>query len=91
MLKPSSPSRLAGLKAARSANGVDVAWDASPEAGVKSYVVAYGPESDPLRTRVTVSVPKATLPALAAGTHVAVKAVNTRGLEGWDWARIVVQ
>jgi hypothetical protein len=38
-----------------------------------------------------VTTAKATLPALPAGTNIAVKAVNARGLEGWDWARIVLQ
>ncbi len=87
----SSPSRLRGLTAARGTSGVDVTWTASPETGIKQYVVAYGPATDPLRTRVTVSTPTAALPALPAGTHVAVKAVNGRGLEGWDWARVVLQ
>jgi hypothetical protein len=58
---------------------------------VKSYVIAYGPAADPLRTRTTVTTAQATLPALPAGTNIAVKAVNARGLEGWDWARIVLQ
>jgi hypothetical protein len=87
----SSPSRLAGLEATRSSSGVDVSWSPSPERGVASYVVAYGPAADPLRTRVQVSAPRATLPALPPATEVAVKAINSRGLEGWDWARIVVQ
>jgi hypothetical protein len=87
----SSPSRLKDLKAARGSSGVEVTWTPSPETGVKSYIVAYGPATDPLRTRLTVASPKAVLPALPAGTHVAVKAVNGRGLEGWDWARAVVQ
>jgi Tol biopolymer transport system component len=87
----SSPSRLADLKASPSASGVDVSWTPSPDRGVTSYVVAYGPAADPLRTRVQVSAARATLPALPAGTRVAVKAVNSRGLEGWDWARIVVE
>jgi hypothetical protein len=87
----SSPSRLAEPKIERSAAGITVTWVASPETGVKSYVVAYGPASDPLKTRMTVTGTRATLPALAAGTHVAVKAVNGRGLEGWDWARTVIR
>ena len=73
------------------ASGVEVTWTPSPEAGIKSYVVAYGPASAPLRDRMTVPAAKAVLPALPAGTHVAVKAVNGRGLEGWDWARTVIQ
>lgn len=87
----SSPSRLADLKATRGSTGVEVAWTASPEVGIKTYVVAYGPPADPLHTRVQVTAPRAALPALPAGTQISVKAVNSRGLEGWDWARVVVQ
>jgi Tol biopolymer transport system component len=87
----SSPSRPGDLKAVRSGADVDVTWTPSPERGVASYIVAYGPAADPLRSRVQVNAARATLPALPAGTQVAVKAVNSRGLEGWDWARIVVQ
>jgi hypothetical protein len=31
-----------------------------------------------------------TLPAVPAGVEVRVKAVNQRGLEGWDWAQVVI-
>lgn len=44
MLLASSPSRLTNLK---------VAWTPSPEHGVASYLVAYGPAADPLRHRLT--------------------------------------
>jgi Zn-dependent M28 family amino/carboxypeptidase len=87
----SSPSRLTGLAVERSGQDVRVRWQPAVESGVGRYVVAYGPADDPLATRVTVTEPAATLPALPAGTHIAVKAVNDRNLEGWDWARIVVQ
>lgn len=87
----SSPSRLKDVKAERAASGVTVTWTASPERGVTQYVVAHGPASDPLRTRVTASGPRVTLPSLPAGTVISVKAVNARGLEGWDWARVVLQ
>ena len=30
------------------------------------------------------------MPETMHGTVVSVKAVNARGLEGWDWAKIVV-
>jgi hypothetical protein len=85
----SSPSRLRDVKAASAAGATEVTWTPSPESTVTQYVVAYGPERDPLRTRVTVATPRAVLPALPAGTHIAVKAINRAGLEGWDWARIV--
>jgi hypothetical protein len=90
MLLASSPSRLKGLKAAATGAGVEVTWTPSPESGIKQYVVAYGPAANPLQTRVTVTSAKATLPALPAGTQIAVKAVNGRGLEGWDWVRTVL-
>ena len=32
--------------------------------------------------------PSASLPDVPAGTIVSVKAVNARGFEGWDWARM---
>ena len=83
----SSPSRIKNLAAARKGGTVELTWTPSPEKSVKSYIVAYGPATDPMRTKLTVTTPKATLPSLPAGSSVAVKAVNSRGLEGWDWAR----
>src|SRR5262249_53570326 len=91
MYLASSPARLKDVKVARAAAGTEVSWAPSPEKGVTKYLVAYGPATDPMKTVVTVTSPKASLPALPAGTLVAVKAVNARGLEGWDWARAVVQ
>jgi hypothetical protein len=87
MYLASSPSRLTGLTISPAGGPTTVSWTPSPETGIRHYLVSYGPESDPMRTGVTVTTPRATLPALPAGTHVAVKAVNAKGLEGWDWAR----
>jgi len=87
----SSPSRLQDLEATRTAAGVNLTWAPSPERGVTSYVVAYGPPADPLRTQLTVAEPRANLPVLPPGTEVAVRAVNSRGLPGWDWARDVLR
>jgi hypothetical protein len=87
----SSPSRVKELTASRSATGVHLAWRPSPEAGVRTYVVAYGPEANPLQHRLAVTHPQAVLPALPLGTVVEVKAVNRQGLEGWDWAKTVLQ
>src|SRR6185295_16718139 len=81
MYLASSPSRLKGLTTAKAGAGVEVTWRPSPESGVARYIVAYGPATDPLRTRVNVTAARATLPSLPAGTHIAVKAVNSRGLE----------
>ncbi|MDQ3948956.1 MAG: M20/M25/M40 family metallo-hydrolase, partial [Gemmatimonadota bacterium] len=91
MLLASSPSRLTGLTVARSDGGTaEVRWDASPERGVASYIVAYGPPERPMERRTTVRAPGVTLRGVGPGTVVAVKAVNARGLEGWDWARITI-
>jgi hypothetical protein len=91
MLLAASPSRLTQLKIDTYAGSTaTLSWMPSPEKGVTSYIVAFGPASDPLRGRTVVTQPHATLPQIAPGTIVSVKAVNARGLEGWDWARIIV-
>lgn len=89
----SSPSRLKAdeFKAEKIATGIMLSWTPSPESGIRSYTVAYGPASDPMKTRVTVTTPRAALPSLPPGTHIAVRATNARGLDGWDWARTVLK
>jgi hypothetical protein len=106
MLLASSPSRLTNLKVdsytacppkpgagpvcAGEGGAAALSWTPAPEAGITSYIVAYGTAADPLRHRIVVTQPRAMLPSIAAGTVVSVKAVNARGLEGWDWAKVVV-
>jgi hypothetical protein len=89
MLLASSPSRLTRLRVdSYTGATASLSWAASPESGIASYVVAYGPPSDRLRHRVTVTQPRAVLSQIAPGMIVSVKAVNARGLEGWDWATV---
>ena len=91
MLLASSPSRLTNLKVDSNTGAVaSLSWTPSPEQAVASYLVAYGPAADPRRHVRTVTQAQVTLPQLAAGTSVSVKAVNARGLEGWDWAKTIV-
>src|SRR5262249_21976758 len=91
MLLASSPSRLTNLKIDSYTNGTAaLSWAPSPEKGVTSYIVSYGPASAPAQHRIAVTEPKAILQAVVPGTIVAVKAVNAKGLEGWDWARVTV-
>jgi Peptidase family M28/WD40-like Beta Propeller Repeat len=91
MLLASSPSRLTQLSVDSYTGGTaSLSWAPSAESGVASYVVAYGPPSDRFRHRFTVTRPHAALPQIAPGSIVSVKAVNARGLEGWDWAKIAV-
>jgi Tol biopolymer transport system component len=87
MLLASSPSRIADLKVTRKGDTAEMAWTRSPESSVESYIVAWGPASDPFRSRVVVNEPRASVRGIPAGSSVAVKAVNRRKLESWDWAR----
>jgi hypothetical protein len=88
MMLASSPSRLTGLTVARSGEALDIKWTPSPEKGVDRYLVAYTPPNGPPK-QITVRQSNARLTDAPAGTAIAVKAVNRRGLEGWDWARII--
>ena len=55
------------------------------------YLVRWGPAEDPMRNSTTVTTTTATLRGARPGWYVAVKAINARGMEGWDWARAVVR
>ena len=87
----SSPSRLTHLKVdSYTGAAASLSWTPSPEQGITSYIVAYGTAADPLRRRVIVTQPRVTLSQIAPGGVVSVKAVNARGFEGWDWARVAL-
>ncbi len=87
MYMASAPSRLTGLVA----QGGIASWEAARERGVTRYIVRYGPPNNPMQFSATATTTSATLPTLREGWHVAVKAVNARGLEGWDWARTIAK
>lgn len=91
MLLASSPSRITGLKVDGYQSGTaSLSWTPSPEKGVTGYVVTWGPENRPESQQVKVNKATASVKA-APGTVVSVKAVNQRGLEGWDWARVTIK
>jgi hypothetical protein len=91
MLLASSPSRLTGLKVDGFANGTaKLSWTPGPEAGVTGYIVAYGTAAKPEAQQLRVARAAATLTGVTPGTVVRVKAVNAKGLEGWDWASVVI-
>jgi aminopeptidase YwaD len=90
MLLASVPSRVSGVEAVRGGSGVTVSWKPNPELDIRDYVVRYRDSSGSERT-VRSTTPRATLPALPAGTEIQVRAVNRRGLEGWDWGRAIVK
>ena len=90
MLLASSPSRLKDVKVDNYQNGLaSVSWTPSPERGVTSYIVAWGPPDKPESQQLRVTNPTAAVKA-PAGTIISVKAVNQKGLEGWDWARVTI-
>ena len=91
MLLASSPSRISELQAVAGAGGALVSWTPSPETGVRAYLVTWGPAEDPALHTLRVVQPKATLPGASAGTIVRVKAINAKGMEGWDWAKTAVK
>lgn len=92
MLLASSPSPVKDLKVAGQPGGaVSVTWTESLEEDVSGYIVAWGPPDAPLRNTMRVTKPAAAIPGAAPGMVVSVKAVNARGLEGWDWARAVIK
>jgi hypothetical protein len=90
MLLASSPSRIRDIKVETANGGAIVTWAPSPEKGITSYIVTYGPPSAPTSRRTVVKTPRVQLASIAPGSVVAVKAVNAKGLEGWDWARVTV-
>jgi hypothetical protein len=91
MLLASSPSRIAGLQATASGAGVSVSWTPSPESGITGYLLTWGTAENPAQHTLRVVGPKATLSAATRGAVVQVKAVNAKGMEGWDWARVGVR
>jgi hypothetical protein len=91
MLLASSPSRLTNLEATLKRGAASVSWQPSPEKNVTGYLVMYGPPAHPDAQQIKVAKPSATLMNVAPGTVVAVKAINSKGLEGWDWARVTIK
>jgi hypothetical protein len=90
MLLASSPSRLTDLRATSNGGKTTVTWKPALEKGVTGYLVAYGPPEKPEAQQTRVTSATATLSGLSPGMIVSVKAINDKGLDGWDWARVTV-
>jgi Tol biopolymer transport system component len=91
MLLASSPARPTGLELVRQdGDRVEIRWAAAPERDHARYVVRIDPPGDAATRTIRVTSPRATLTGVAPGSEIAVRAVNTRGLESWDAARIVI-
>jgi hypothetical protein len=83
------PSRPAGVTAERRNGRTEVRWEALPESDVVEYVVEWGPAGDTARGTVRVREPHALLADVEPGEEIRVGAVNARGAQSWDMARIV--
>ena len=94
MLLASVPSRLSRLEARRSRVGVQLTWGVAAESDVEDYRLRYttadGSEAEEQVTVFTGEAPRVLLEDVLRGSQVGIKAVNRRGLEGWDWAWITV-
>ena len=88
MLLASSPERVRDVKADVVDGAMVVTWTSAAEKDVTGYVVRYTATDGRERT-VEVTEPRARLADVRAGAPipVSVRAVNRRGLAGWDWAR----
>jgi hypothetical protein len=84
-----SPARVRGLTAERTASGVTLAWEPSPERDIARYIVTWQRRGG-TPGRLVVTSPRAVITGAPSGTEVRVIAINARGLEGWDHARVVV-
>lgn len=88
MMLASSPSRLKDLKVEKyDGSTAELSWTASPEKSVRGYLVTYAGTKQPIK----VATPRIVLKNVQPGTVVSVKAVNVRGLEGWDWSRVTLK
>jgi Tol biopolymer transport system component len=91
MLLASSPARPTGLELVRQdRDRVEIRWTAAPERDHARYVVRIDPPGAGTARTLTITTPRATLTGVAPGTEIAIRAVNTRGLESWDAARLVI-
>lgn len=94
MLLASSPSRLSGLEARRSRVGVQITWGAAVESDVSDYRIRHttsdGRQVETKLTTLPGQVPRLLLNDVLPGSRIGVKALNRRGLEGWDWAWVTV-
>ncbi|MEX0608968.1 MAG: M20/M25/M40 family metallo-hydrolase [Balneolaceae bacterium] len=88
MLLASSPSRIKNVAVENEGkNKFSVDWELSPEAGISEYIIHYQNTKGELKT-VKAKKPGLSISDVAAGNTIQVKAVNSKGVDGWDWASV---
>jgi hypothetical protein len=91
MLLADSPSRLQGMRVqGRTPSAITVGWEPSPERGVSGYRVQIRTPQGAIRELGIRADPEVALTGVRPGDTVEVRAVRADGLEGWDWARLVI-
>jgi Tol biopolymer transport system component len=85
MMLANAPSKVTGLEAVPQArNSLRISWNASPENDIDHYLVRYtGQNGDDITVQARNT--NITVRDVAEDSPIAVKAVNSRGIEGWDW------
>ena len=93
MLLASSPCRLNGLTVNNKDNSFS--WQPGPEKSITHYYVTYITDKISSPQFLTINVPsvyvKLDKKQFGKLTHVGVKAVNSSGMEGWDWAEFTTE
>jgi hypothetical protein len=89
VLLASSPERTRDVRAAAVDGALEVTWTPAAERDVRGYQVRYL-TADGTERVVETSEPRARLRDARTGApaQVWVRAVNARGLSGWDWAAV---
>jgi hypothetical protein len=91
MLLASSPARPTGLEIVRHVGDrLELRWSAAPERDHARYAVRIDPPGIAAERSLTVAAPRVTLTGVAPGSEIAIRAVNARGLESWDAARVTI-
>jgi len=85
MMLANAPSKVTGLNVLDlGGNQTDVSWDASPESDIDFYIVKYTDQMGNSHEQ-TVRGTETSLNRADISKPISVKAVNNRGIQGWDW------
>ena len=85
MMLANAPSKVSGLDVLDlGGNQTDASWDPSPESDIDFYIVKYTDQMGNSHEQ-TVQGTETTLNRADLAQPVSVVAVNSRGIQGWDW------
>ena len=82
-----TPSKIDGVEVETAGSGYTVRWDEPLESDINHYQVRYYRPNGDTVTRETSSR-SVEIERVDTDRPVAVRAVNERGMEGWDWAEV---